>query len=467
MEQKGGVCGSGSRGGSFVHPFSNAHLVTKENRLSDSGNPDSGVFGRGGLIQAVASRLRRGLNNRVLRQFSALAAGRGIATILSALWLILLARTLSGVAFGYFALILAIGGMTGVFGDLGLQTALADETARLGYLNRTLIITVIRRRLLLCVGVVVAVTGMFLAVSRQGSPWAPLIFGGSIFGTAVYSSETAALTALGRAQVDATNEWLSRLGVLVLGGLWIKEGGGLYAAVSAYAIADLCSAVVVSVIASRSATTEGAEPRGDVFSLKRTVHLALALPAAVIYARVDIWLLALLKGASLSGRYAAADKILDAVLLAPATIGTISIAHTSSVPIVMRWPRARNLLGLGLLFSLPSAVLVAVFSRPLLVGLFGSPFRVVAITLVILVLSAPAGSLASVGAPIAAVATGWRFTVAVLVGLIVNVALNLALIPSFNANGAAIANLVSETFLGVALTILIRRATRPPTHIDR
>ncbi len=351
--------------------------------------------------------------------------------------------------------------MTGVFGDLGLQTAIADETARLGYLSRTLMINVIRRRLLLSIGAVIAVTGMYLAVSRQDSPWVPLIFAGSIFGTAVYSSETAALNALGRSQVDAANELFSRLGVLLLGGLWIKEGGGLYAAVSAYAIADLCSAVAVSVVARRSATTEGAEPRADVLSLRRTVHLALALPAAIIYARVDIWLLALLKGASLSGRYAAADKILDAVLLAPATLGSISIAHTSSVPVAMRWPRARNLLGLGLLFSLPSTVLVAVFSRPLLVGLFGSPFRVVATTLLILALSAPAGALASVGAPIAAVATGWHFTVAVLAGLVINVALNLALIPSFNANGAAIANLVSETFLGVAMVILIRRATRP------
>jgi O-antigen/teichoic acid export membrane protein len=351
---------------------------------------------------------------------------------------------------------LAIGSMAGVLGDLGIQVFVAGETARLGYLDRGLLASAIRRRLVLSIMAAAVAAGLFTAAAPQAPHWLPLIFAASIVATTVYSTETAALNALRKSQVDAANESISRAAVLLVGSIWLELGGGVVAAIAVYAMADVASAIAVSLVARRHL---GGQSDGEAHevSIRKSSHLALAMMAAILYAKVDMWLLGVLKTTVVVGRYAAADKILDAVLLIPTVLGTVGIARAGGMRRENRWDSMTSLIGAGVGSVVIPAAAVAVFAGPLLAGLFGPGFRAASGILVLLLASAVPGAIASVCSPIAAITVGWRFAGAVLTGLALNVALNLALVPSLSGAGAAIANLLSECYLGLTLLFLIRR----------
>jgi O-antigen/teichoic acid export membrane protein len=370
--------------------------------------------------------------------------------------LIVAARRLSGGEFGELTLMLAIGSMAGVLGDLGIQVFVAGETARLGYLDRGLLTSAIRRRLLLGIVAAAVATGLFMAAAPRAPHSIPLIFGASIVATTVYSTETAALNALRKSQVDAANESISRAAVLLVGSIWLELGGGVAAAITVYAVADVASAIAVTLVARRHLGDQSGDEVHEV-SIRKSSHLAMAMMAAILYAKVDMWLLGILKTTVVVGRYAAADKILDGVLLIPTVLGTVGIARAGGVRWENRWDRMTSLIGAGVGSVVIPAGVVAVFAGPLLAVLFGPGFRAASGILVLLLASAVPGAIASVCSPIAAITVGWRFAVAVLTGLVLNVVLNLALVPALSGVGAAIANLISECYLGLTLLFLIRR----------
>ncbi len=409
---------------------------------------------------------RAGLHH-LLSQLSALATGRGGAGLLSALWLITAARILSPNDFGNLAILLAVGSMGGVLGDLGLQTALAHVTATGGVIDRRALSAVIRRRLVMSTGAFLMIATLYDLASTDSSLLVPLVYAGSIYATAIYSSETAALTAVGRAQVDGSNEFLSRLAVLVVGWWWLHHGGGLLAAVAVYSIADVLSAVVITLIVRRRLGSVKSPVDLRRFRVRRTAKLAFALTAAVVYARVDTWLLGQLQGATLAGHYAAADKVLDAVLLVPAALGALSIAQISPLARADRWRRTTHLIGLAIVAAGVPAFGVALFAPQVMGGLFGPSFRSTGPVLVVLLVSAVPGAVISACSPISAVLTGWAFTLAVAVGLAFNVGLNLILIPLFRASGAAYANLASELLLAVWVFLLMYRTTHSRTTHGR
>jgi len=393
-------------------------------------------------------------------QFTALATGRGAAGILSAAWLVVAARALAPAAFGNLAILLAVGSMGGVLSDLGQQTALAHATAEASVLDRPLLLYVIRRRLIQSMAAIAAIVVLYGVASSHSTLLIPLLFAGSIVGTVIYSTEIAALTAIGRAHVDGANEAMSRLGVLVVGWWWLHHGGGLFAAVSVYVAADLVSAVVVSLIVRRHWSTSNRIGNDRRFRIRNTAPLAFALTAAVVYARVDTWLLGQMQGSVLAGHYAAADKILDAVLLAPAALGALSIAQVSPLPSGQRRKRIELLVGLAVGLGVIPALVIGLFANQVIGGLFGPGFRSTGPVLVVLLISVVPAAVVSACSPITAVLARWSFAAAMAGGLVVNVALNVALIPHFHAEGAAWVNLASEALLAAWMLALLARETR-------
>src|SRR5439155_1328937 len=99
------------------------------------------------------------------------------------------------------------------------------------------------------------------------------------------------------------------------------RGLGVGGVIVAYAAIDAGSALVVSNIAERRlrfSDAPDAEQRKEL-RLRSTLPLATAGIMGSAYERVDIWLVALLKGSASVGLYAAAYKLYDAVLMpAPA-----------------------------------------------------------------------------------------------------------------------------------------------------
>ncbi|MDQ4098526.1 MAG: oligosaccharide flippase family protein [Actinomycetota bacterium] len=383
--------------------------------------------------------------------FTSLAAGRVGAAILSWVWLLLVARILPVDDFGVLALLLAIGSIVSVVADLGLPLVLMQEASqRPGAVWTALVITT-RKRLVAGVvasGLVVAA----FSVSAPGRGLAfPAVYSVSIIATTVYTSVAAALRAIGSARVEAANELASRLFVLVVGGTMLVSGRGLLAAVAAYAMADLGSALLLWKVAHRQLAHRREDVDGNRFAIPRTAPLAAGGILGTLYNRVDIWLLALMASNTSVAIYAAAYRILDGLLLPSSALSSLVVPRTAKMSVTGRKPVVGRLIRRSLLLLAPVAFGIALLSGPILQTAFGADYAASAPVLATLMLSALPGAAIFVLAPIAALADRFAFLRAVVVALVVNVGANVVLIPAHGVVGAALATVLSQTILWWAL----------------
>jgi O-antigen/teichoic acid export membrane protein len=180
-----------------------------------------------------------------------------------------------------------------------------------------------------------------------------------------------------------------------------------------------------------------------------------------LYSYVDAVMLGVMRTDVETGWYTAAYKLYEGMTYAPSVIAAVLTPRLSDLWISDRAKHRR----LSLAGSLGSAALavvggsiVYVIARPLIVWLFGAdfapataPFRILAAGLpfvfTIWVLHAIA---ISVNREKLLLRTG-------LIGLAVNVGLNLYVIPHYGANGAATATIVGEA---VSLAVLVAGLAR-------
>lgn len=400
------------------------------------------------------SAARRGPIATFVAQLGSLTAGRGVALLLSGVWAVVAARHLTPAEFGDLSLLLAVGSICMVFGDLGLQVLLADAVARAGRIDARAIRIVVGKRLLLTGLPVAATVVLYQLASTDRAVEVPLLFVGTYAGTAVYSTVTSALRAVGRVGVEAGNEVMSRLGVLAVGWLWLAHGGGLRAAVAVYALADVISAVAVLAAARRAISAPVGERIWDNLTLRRALPLALGFALANFYGRIDMWLVARIDGSVSAGRYAAASKILDAILVPSIAVGALVITWTATLHgqslrrAVVRFSIA------AVATSLPSATLAWVTANWTMVTVFGANYAAAVSPLRVLAAAAPSAAVVAALSPLAATRGRGRFSLAVGGALVLNVVLNLMLVPTWGTRGAAFSWLLSQSALALALVVV-------------
>lgn len=390
----------------------------------------------------------------VARQVGGLTGSRAVAAALSFLWLAIAARSLSLPEFADLALLLSVGAITSVAADWGLplvlNEALAAEPAR----GRATLFMVIRWRMVLAVAAALVTALLYLLAANDPEPAVPAIFATSLIASAWYTSCSAALRGAVSVVPEAVNEVLSRLFVLVVGATLVVQGAGLVGAVLAYALADLVSAVALTVASCRLLSGETAADRVR-FRIRRILPLGLAAVAGVVYYRIDVWLLALTSTASEVARYSVSYRILDVLIIPAGALAVVSIGATARLDNRAAVRKADRMAGLLCLCVLPAVIVLEVLPEPLLRLAFGSLYGPGAPVLRILALAVLPSLAALAWAPLVALrGTG---LLAVTAGcLVANVALNLTLIPRFGAEGAAAATVLGQ----VAFAMLLRRRLR-------
>jgi O-antigen/teichoic acid export membrane protein len=183
----------------------------------------------------------------------------------------------------------------------------------------------------------------------------------------------------------------------------------------------------------------------------------------VLLFKVDAVILSLLATEAAVGRYGAAYRLLEATLFVSwALNGAFAAMYArlgrETVPSI-RSVFQRSL-KLALVLLVPAAVAMAVLAKPLMELLFGAEFgdaagalRLLAPIVVLLCIVTLSSSLIISRVGPAAIV---RISAAMVA---LNVALNLALIPPFEASGAAAAMLVTELAFGaLAMRLAIREA---------
>lgn len=391
----------------------------------------------------------------------ALGAGTqiGARVVLMALGLVnfaLIARHLGVETFGGYALVVAIVPLLATLVDFGIGTMAVREIARRPEDAARITSTT----LTIIGGFAVAGAVLVLAVL----PVAP--YGADTRGAIAIAMLGLVALLLGsvpgvvfqsamRLELQAVVDLVSGVANLALVVLVISLGGGLHAIVGAWVGSAIIAAVVGYALALRLMRFR---PRLDRplarLLLRRALPIGLAFVASAIHFRVDTVLLAVLQPIEDVGVYGAAFRFLEHSLLAPLLFMNALFPVLAGY-LVRADPRLEGIVQraftLLLLLAVPAAVGTILLAEPLIALLAGggyedaaTPLRILAVAVLFSFVN-PLFTNILVASDLLS-----RMLLATLVAVVVNIALNLVLIPMYTYNGAAAATVVSEA-VGVTL----------------
>src|SRR6267142_1455610 len=384
------------------------------------------------LIDFLNRARTRLLSGRLLvgRAF-ALSVGRGVASLLSAVWVILIARQLPLDQFGEVSVALALIIILTSFSDFGLQFILARDVVETGRIRRAVLDGVVMRRLILSAAFAVLMVVLYVVATHDRNLAVPLVFSLSIVGAALYNPTITGYRATGNISLEVTSEIGSRTVVLVAGGLWVLAGGGIIAVAVAYSAVGLAVGVADFLfVRSRSVAEPAGSPRPSL-SLRAAAPFALASTVGAVYTRVDNYLVALLRGSAAAGIYGASYRFQDMILLLPSALGQLALSEAAGQDQRTRLSTGKRVAAQSFLLALGPALVFSVFAQPLLTFLFGARYAAAAPIVIVLMISTLPGAAAIAIQGLTAVTDPRRFATATAGGLVLNVVANLILIPPF------------------------------------
>jgi PST family polysaccharide transporter len=412
------------------------------------------------LIDFLTTTRTRLLSGRLLvgRAF-ALSVGRGVASLLSAGWVIVIARHLSLEQFGEVSVALALIIILTALSDFGIQFVLARDVVDTGRIRRSTLDAVIARRLALGAGFAAVMVVLYVVATHDWNLAVPLVFSVSILGAGLYNPTITAYRATGNISLEIVSEVGSRAFVLVAGGLWVLAGGGILAVAVAYSATGLAVGLIDYLYVRGKAHVEPAGSSRPNVGFRAAAPFALASTIGAFYTRIDNYLVALLRGSSAAGIYGASYRFQDMNLLLPAALGQLALSEAAGQDPRTRLSTGKRVAAQSGLLALGPAIVFSIFAQPLLAFLFGSRYSVAAPIVVVLMLSTVPGAAAVAIQGLTAVTDPRRFAVATAGSLVLNVVANLILIPPFAGLGAAWANVISQTFLAAAYYWALWRKT--------
>jgi O-antigen/teichoic acid export membrane protein len=407
-----------------------------------------------------------GLARRVARNTAAQAAGKAAVLAIGAASIAVTTRYLGAAGYGSFALALALVQMLGVLADAGLTAVVVREISRAPKRTAELVGNALTVRLLLGLGVVAAAALLALVLPYSPDVRRAVLIAGAPFLLGLASSSIAAVFQA-RLQMwrAAAADVAGRLAAFAALVTVVAADLGFLAVVASTAV-GAAVALAVSVALVRGLAPVG--PRADRPVWRELVvagvPIGVTLAVNEVYFRADTFILSLFRPFEEVGLYTFAYRVYELLALFPA------IVMTSIFPLLSRFLGARRdaaarvieaAADLFVAVGVPIAAGGLVLAPELARLVAGDDFEAAATPLrLLLCASVPAWISGLLG--YALIAAGRQGSVLALsvAALAINVALNLALVPSYGPDAAAAVALGSEAFLVAGGWLLVRR------HID-
>jgi O-antigen/teichoic acid export membrane protein len=182
-----------------------------------------------------------------------------------------------------------------------------------------------------------------------------------------------------------------------------------------------------------------------------------------LYSQFDLLMLGYLSTAYDTGEYAAANRIPGAIVtFVGAAWTSVVFPHTASLANTDKRTlrlHTRSLLTMTAMVSLPLAACTPFVAAPLMALVFGGQFAAAGTAFALLTVGLAAGLiLMTLITILLGLGGDRRYAYAVTVAAAVNITLNLAVIPLFGRNGAAIDTVISDALLFVITARAAREA---------
>jgi O-antigen/teichoic acid export membrane protein len=361
----------------------------------------------------------------------------------------LLARQLGDRAFGQWTTIFAVAAFTGFFTDLGLRQVvirmIANEPDREAHWLGAQLSLVAA----LAVPTFAVTAGVLALISRSHA----MLVAGLILSVGCLQAPLGDMTIV--FQLRTRNDIATALATVrsVMWGVAVLLISILDGGLVPFAICFLATTLIVNalttLLALRRADVELARARADWQPLLMiAVPVALAAFLSLAYARIDQVLVFLLAGSRDAGLYGAAYRVLDQIQFVPVAVLT-TLTPLLATALANNRQRLRTILEQAATYlSIASFGALAVSiaaARPIVHLLFGDEFVAAAPALPVLI-----GAFVAIcfgyltGTMIILIGLQRRNVVLALIAFLVNVGLNLALIPPLGFKAAAWVTLATE-----------------------
>jgi O-antigen/teichoic acid export membrane protein len=375
------------------------------------------------------------------------AASAGLLLIL----FVVAGRTLGDVEFGKFSFALALGTIFETLMDFGLHQATIRAVAR----DRSQATVLLHHTLgIKLIWGAVALLALMAAATVLRPEWdvriACYLLGGSLVIRSYMLTIRGVLQGLERFGWDSVVVAADRAILLVFGSAALFGGSGLRGLAIAFVAARGTALALAAWLTHAELGGVGIRFDRAIWRDLQTTALPLGFFLVVLnlYSYVDGVMLGVMRGNVETGFYAAAYRTYEGMTYLPSIIAAVLTPRLSDLFVSNKVDHRRVALR-GLAGAVSLALVVGagayVLATPLLAALFGSPFAPAAAPFRILCLGLPLVFAIWVLHAIAISVNRERLLVkTALVGLTVNVGLNLYVIPRMGADGAALATVVGE-----------------------
>lgn len=374
---------------------------------------------------------------------------------------VLLARILEVSDFGVLSLALAVTGIVSLFVELGLDQLSIREIARdhasvPDYFTNAALLK------LVLAAIAILVTFLILRFSglAAGSGTIILILTAGMVPNSVYHLLISMFMGLERMAYVAVINVLAEITRLVLMALVLLSGYGLVAVAWSY-VAAITMVSLVTLFVVRQVVSNLLKPpsvRVMIAMVRESLPFMFLGLFFIIYFKIDFIMLAWMKDETMVGSYAAAYRLMESLLFVPAAfMGAVypALSRISSTGKDSVLQAARKTLRYMAMIGIPIGFGTTVLAERIILFLFGPayiesvlPLQIIIWAMVLIFINCvcPVGLNAVNRQMLSVLVTG--------VGIVVNVTLNLVLIPGYGATGTSIATTVTEIVTTAMLLVL-------------
>ncbi len=401
---------------------------------------------------------------RVAKNIAALFTAHFVVAFLLLALSVVIARTLGDVAFGKYSFVIALTAIFAIFSDIGYNTLMVREVARDPAQAGRYLKNILGIRLVLSL---IIFTAIVIIVNATGyhADMKNLIYVFAIYTLILSISDVFKMVfrASERMQYESAITMISNIVRVVLGVSVLLRGYGLMGIALVFLLYSLLDLLLSFVVCKTRFVKPGVAL--DPGFWKGTVMVALPMGLvtilSLIYIRTDTIMLAIMGGVAVVGWYNAAYNLVLGFTPIPhlfmnAILPLMSRLHVSSKDsLVMGYEKALTYL---LISGLPIAMGMSLLADEIILLLYGEGFansvialEILAWDVLLIFICLPLGFML--------VAINRQNRMAVIVGgcALLNIVLNLILIPGFSYIGAAIATLITEIVLFLAYFYVISK----------
>lgn len=402
---------------------------------------------------------------RILKNAAVLYVAEFVSRAMMLVLTILVARTLGSTEFGKLALVLSVMAIAANLADFGFSTLgvklIAADPSDANRIGSAMLVIKVALGLITSVAIIVTV---LVARIPADLAWI-FIFNALTLVTLAYSTS---MSSIYRANEIMQFDAYGRTGVAFLttavGALLIVSGHGVVAIAALTLTLTAVNALYMKSVNDRKKIFQFQMPRSTQEYgplLKQALPFAALAVLVAISFRIDSLMLGFYESTTAVGEYSAAYRIFEILLIVPAIFAGV-LLPTTSARLHSDKASAHSLTMIAIRYftylCFPLAVGIALLAEPLINLVYGDKFPGSVVALQLMSFTLIPTYIASITANVIhASSRPQHNTYIALFNVIVNVSLNLLLIPIFSLRGAAIAGLATQVLGLVIATILISR----------